>query len=74
MYDFEFKGADVFRRELLFWNPKRMSETIVMLDGWDGFESSIETIDVDGSVATITFNGNTACFELDTSSNIAERI
>lgn len=74
MYDFEFKGADVFRRELLFWNPNRMSETIVMLDGWDGLESSIKSIDIDGSIATITYNGNTARFELDSNSNIAERL
>lgn len=74
MYDFEFKSADGFRRELLFWNPNRMSETIVMLDGWDGFESSIKSIDIDGSIATITYNDNTAHFELDSNSNIAERI
>lgn len=74
MYDFEFKSADGFRRELLFWNPNRMSETIVMLDGWDGFESSIKSIDIAGSIATITYNGNAARFELDSSSNIAERL
>lgn len=80
MYEFEFKCVKEPERDIIFWNPTRMSETIAHLDEWDGYESSIQSIDIDGSIATISFTDNcthavrTAIFELDTSSNIAEKL
>lgn len=79
MYEYEFRSAKTPERELIFWNPSRMSETIVHLNEWSGCEGSIQSISIDGSVATISYidginNVHTERYELDTNSNIAEKL
>lgn len=74
MSNYAYTGSSSTTRDLYFSSTNR-NEIIANLHGWTGYDEDIEEIDVDGSIATITFcGGQTARFQLETASNVAERL
>ena len=50
-------------------------EVSAQIQGWSGFDDDISSVEVEGSVATITLdNGVSSRFELDTGSNTAREL
>lgn len=74
MAEYKYLRSDGTYRELIFWSSERDGGVIARLDDWTGYDDELESIDIEGSTATVVYNGGkTAIFELKTGSNIAEK-